>query len=266
MSQKSAALILIIALVSFALGAALSRQLFPAPGPARLPDQATVTPQRSTPPSSESQQIRLLRQENSDLRRQLQSNSIRQANTDAELRDAVIADRLRLVRDFPNDFPLVAALDVNLKVTSSPRNMLSMTPEEIALVQEEVAAAKARSAALDARHFVIIEETPEKLVFGIQPHEEGRSIGEDLTASVRRILGDTRGQIFLKGCEHLFNTEFSGFGTNPETKVEITWDPTGRAHQIKQTWTPANGNTGWSSGTFTELPARYRDLLEIKTP
>jgi hypothetical protein len=256
-------LTLIIAIFSFALGVVLSRKVSPPPV-APPASEAKTSIARPIPLGGDTQLVASLREENQSLRGDLQKvNQLRESTQD-EIRAAVIADRIKLLETFPQTFS-ITPFSEDLKVTPEMQAALGMTSDEVAQVQQLLAKARSQLDVLDARNLVISEQTSEKTAFEIKPYKEGKKIGQDLNASINTVLGDQRGKLFLDKSAAMFDTEFSNFGSNTTTQVEILWNVDGQ-NRIKRSYVSTGGGSMSSTVPFQKLPSRYQNILELKEP
>lgn len=255
---------LIIAIFSFALGVVLSRQVFPSPAAPPASEAKTSIKRQSPVSVGDTPLVASLQEENRSLREDLQRVNQSREITQDEIHAAILADRIKLLETFPQTF-YITPFSEDLKVTPEMQAALGMTSDEVTQVQQLLEKARSQMDVLDARNLVISEQTSEKTSFEIKPYEEGKKIGQDLNSAINSVLGDHRGKLFLDKSTGMFDSEFSNFGSNKMTRVEILWNVNGQS-QIKRSSVTSGGGSVSSSTPFRELPSRYRNLLELKEP
>lgn len=187
----------------------------------------------------------------------------RDARKSAEARASAVAldERLTFFETFPREVHL-DAFRGDLTVTPEIAAALGIEQSEADALVRALRKARESVDAIEARNLRIVEQTDERTVLEIPGYPEGATVKATLEADVKEILGNRRGGIFIQKCRSPFASQFSNFGDDTLTRVEILWKENGGKGSIKQTQTGPSG-TMTSSGPFVSLPARFRNLLEV---
>jgi len=250
-----------VAILFFALGATFS-SIFSTDIPSNksLFDQSTE-PQNNGA-AHEAQLLLHLKEENSRLKRELQS-TVKIYEKDAKyLQAAILEDHLRLFETYPR-YINIRTFSPELKVSPEVADILGMTTSNISKVEKALADARLKLESIESQYFTITEQNSRKTSFEIKPFKEGQLVKSDLLDSITKTLGERRANIFLESSREILSAQFSDFGNDRLTRVEIIWGKDPSTDQIKQTFTNAEG-TYSSTGPLDSLPARYRRLIKVE--
>jgi hypothetical protein len=254
--------IVLVAIFSFAFGATMSSIFFTKTPPKSSSDRSDLTSHRQTSPTSETLLLSRLQEENSKLKRELHQAATQAQDEAKSLRATILEDHLRLFESYPGDIN-IRTFSPELKVTPEIADILGMTTADISKVEKALSQAREKLESIESRYFTITEQTPQKTSFEIRPFTEGQSVKDDLVGSITNTLGERRAKIFLENSRQNLSAQFSDFGNDRLTKVEIFWGSDPSKDQIKQTFTNAGG-TYSSTGPLDSLPARYLKLIKIE--
>jgi hypothetical protein len=254
--------IALVAIFFFAFGATFSSIFFTGIPAKSSSNQSILTTLQAKASTPEVQLLSHLQEENLRLKRKLQTAIQSQDEEAKHLQVTILEDRLRLFETYPRDID-IRTFSPELKVTPELADILGMTTTDISKVEKALSDAREQLESIESRYFTITEQTPQKTSFEIKPFTEGKLVKDDLVDSITKTLGERRAKVFLESSRRNLSSQFSDFGKDQLTKVEIIWGADPSKDRIIQTSINAGG-TYSSTSPLDTLPARYRRLINIE--
>jgi hypothetical protein len=255
-----------VAIFSYALGVTFCFISYAVPSKSKFPTDLSRVSNKTA--DFEAQKLSRLEEENSRLKRELQTTVPIQDKEEKHLEATILEDNVRICERICESYPSsIETFSPDLKITPEVADIFAMTSSDISQVEKALADARAELELIQSRYLTITEQTAEKTTFEIKPFTEGQAVKDHLTESITKTLGKQRAHIFLESNKEYLNDQFPGSG-NRTTKLEIVLgeDPSKDWMQEETTLTYPMGGSKTRSVPLETLPPKYRNLIKIENP
>ena len=255
-----------VAIFSYALGMTFCFIFYAEPSTSKFPTDLSRVSNKTA--DFEAQKLSRLQEENSRLRRELQTTVPIQDKEEKHLEATILEDNVRICERICESYPSsIETFSPDLKITPEVADIFAMTSSDVSKVEKVLADARAELELIQSPYLTITEPTSKNITLEIKPFTEGQAVKDHLTDSITKTLGKERAHIFLESNKEYLNDQFSGFG-NRATKFEIVLgeDPSKDWMQEETTWTGPRGVSGTISrgSPLKTLPPKYRNLIKIE--
>ena len=255
-----------VAIFSYALGVTFCFIFYAEPSKSKFPTDLSRVSNKTA--ASEAQKLSRLQEENSRLRRELQTTVPIQDKEEKHLEATILEDNVRICERICESYPSsIETFSPDLKITPEVADIFAMTSSDISKVEKALADARAELELIQSPYLTITEQTSEKTTFEIKPFKEGQAVKDHLTDSITKTLGKERAHIFLESNKEYFNDQFSEFGNYEKNEFKITWGKDPSNDEIYRYTTTSREKILAKPGmSFTTMRGRFYQNLESLPP